>query len=215
MRQTKKQKHILDIYNGLYAIYGIQHCSLDHKNPYELMIATILSAQCTDARVNKTTPELFAKYPTPKAMANSDIKEVERIIHPLGFFRNKSKNIIACSQKIEEDFNGEVPNTMEDLVSLPGIGRKTANVILGDAFNVPGFPVDTHVKRLLNRLGVLSTDDPVKIEDYITRNIPDTYWTNFSHILIIHGRQCCHARSPKCEACTIAHLCNYYKKSTS
>ena len=148
-------------------------------------------------------------------MANGDIKEVERIIHPLGFFRNKSKNIMACCQKIEENFNGEVPRTMEELTSLPGIGRKTANVILGDAFNVPGFPVDTHVKRLLNKLGVVSIDDPVKIEDYITRNISEEYWTNFSHILIIHGRQCCNARSPQCEACSISNLCTYYKKKKS
>jgi endonuclease III len=182
-------------------------CELDHRNPFELTIATILSAQTTDKMVNLVTPELFARYPTAADLAAADPAEVERIIKPTGFFRNKARAIIACARAIVDRFSGEVPSRMEDLVTLPGIGRKTANVILGVAFDVPGFAVDTHVKRLTNRLGLVATRDPEKIEALVTKIVPPVEWTGLSLRLILHGRRVCEARRPRCEVCVMNDFC--------
>ena len=182
-------------------------CELDHRNAFELTIATILSAQTTDKMVNSITPELFRRYPTAADLASADPAEVERIIKPTGFFRVKAQSIQACARALVERFGGEVPRTMEELVTLPGIGRKTANVILGVAFDVPGFAVDTHVTRLTNRLGLVATRDPVKIEALVTRMVPPAEWTGLSLRLILHGRRVCDAKRPRCEECALNDFC--------
>ncbi|HKI37133.1 MAG TPA: endonuclease III [Gemmataceae bacterium] len=187
--------------------YPDAHCALHYANPLQLLVATILSAQCTDVRVNLVTPALFARYPDAAAFAAAKPGELEELIHSTGFFRNKSRNIIACCRQLVEKHRGEVPATMEDLVPLPGIGRKTANVILGNAFGVPGIPVDTHVGRLSQRMGLTEATDPVKIERDLAGLIPRKEWTMFGHRMIFHGRQVCHARKPLCEQCTLAGLC--------
>ncbi len=180
---------------------------LVHQNPFQLLIATILSAQTTDRSVNLVTPELFRRYPTPLDLAGADPAEVERLIKPTGFFRAKTKRIIAASRKLVELFGGEVPRTMEDLIKIPGIGRKTANVILGAGFGVPGFAVDTHVIRLTNLLGLVRTRDPVKIEYQVCRMVPKEEWTALSLRLILHGRRVCVARRPRCEECVLNDFC--------
>ncbi len=180
---------------------------LTHANPFQLLIATILSAQTTDRSVNLITPALFALYPTALDLAGADPAVVEVIIKPTGFFRAKTRSIIAASRKLVELFGGEVPPRMEDLVKLPGIGRKTANVILGVGFGVPGFAVDTHVTRLTNLLGLVKTRDPVKIEAYVTRMVPPEEWTGLSLRLILHGRRICIARRPRCEECALNDFC--------
>jgi len=182
-------------------------CELDHRNPFELTIATILSAQTTDRSVNQVTPELFARYPTAAELAIADPAEVERIIRPTGFFRAKARTIIAVAQALVERFRGEVPGRMEDLLTLPGVGRKTANVILGVGFGVPGFAVDTHVTRVANRLGLVATDDPEEIEAQVTRMVPAREWTGLSLRLILHGRRTCVARRPRCEGCVLNDFC--------
>ncbi len=203
----KIQDKLLNIYNSLYNVYGEQECFLTHKNPLQLMIAVILSAQCTDVRVNKITPALFKKFPDVYSVASAKSATLEKLIKSCGYYNSKGKYIIESCQGIVNDFNGKVPNNMKDLTSLPGIGRKTANVILGNAFGVPGFPVDTHVIRITNRLGLIKSKDPVKIEYKITKNIDKQYWTNFSHILISHGRNRCDARKPDCNNCELLSLC--------
>ena len=180
---------------------------LDHRNAFEMTIATILSAQTTDRSVNAVTPALFERYPDAAALAGAEPGEVERMIVPTGFFRTKARTIIACARALVERFGGEVPGRMEDLVTLPGIGRKTANVILGVAFGVPGFAVDTHVIRLTNRLGLASTKDPAKIEALVTRMVPAEEWTGLSLRLILHGRRICVARRPLCEQCVLNDFC--------
>ncbi len=180
---------------------------LTHENPFQLLIATILSAQTTDRSVNLVTPELFRRYPTPEDLAAADPAEVERLIKPTGFFRAKTRRIIAASRVLVEKFGGEVPRTMEELVQVPGIGRKTANVILGAGFGVPGFAVDTHVIRLTNLLKLVATKDPVKIEHQICSMIPKEEWTAFSLRLILHGRRVCVARRPRCEECVMNDFC--------
>jgi endonuclease-3 len=195
------------IVRRLARAYPDAHCALHHEGPLQLLIATILSAQCTDARVNLVTPALFARYPDAAAFAAADPDELEEMIHSTGFFRNKARNIIACCRELVEKHRGQVPATMEQLVPLPGVGRKTANVILGNAFDVPGIPVDTHVTRLSLRLGLTEATDPVKIEQDLTRLLPPKEWTMFGHRMIFHGRQVCHARKPMCEECTLAELC--------
>jgi len=182
-------------------------CELDHQNPFQLTVATILSAQTTDKMVNLVTPELFARYPTAADLAAADLADVERIIKPTGFFRNKARAIIACARAIVDRFGGEVPSRMEDLVTLPGIGRKTANVILGVAFDVPGLAVDTHVTRLTNRLRLVATRDPQKIEALVTKMVPPVEWTGLSLRLILHGRRVCEARRPRCEVCVMNDFC--------
>jgi endonuclease-3 len=180
---------------------------LEHQDPFQLLIATILSAQTTDRSVNLVTPELFKRYPTPFDLAAADPAVVEQLIKPTGFFRLKTRRIIDASRKLVELFGGVVPDNMDDLTKLPGIGRKTANVILGVGFNVPGFPVDTHVKRLTNRLGLVRTKDPVKIERQVCAMVPKEEWTGLSLRLILHGRRVCLARRPHCEECILNDFC--------
>jgi endonuclease-3 len=180
---------------------------LVHENPFQLLIATILSAQTTDRSVNLITPELFRRYATPLDLAAADPAEVEKLIKPTGFFRAKTKRIIAASRALVELFGGEVPKTMDELIKIPGIGRKTANVILGAGFGVPGFAVDTHVIRLTNLLGLVKTRDPVKIEYQVCRMVPKEEWTALSLRLILHGRRVCIARRPRCEECVLNDFC--------
>jgi endonuclease-3 len=182
-------------------------CELDHRDAFELTIATILSAQTTDRMVNSVTSELFARHPTAADLAAADPAEVERIIKPTGFFRAKTAAIVACSRALVERYGGQVPPRMEDLVTLPGIGRKTANVILGVAFDIPGFAVDTHVTRLTNRLKLVATKEPEKIEAIVTRMVPPEEWTGLSLRLILHGRRVCDARRPRCEECVLNDFC--------
>lgn len=190
----------------LKAIYPAA-CELDHTGPYQLLIATILSAQTTDKSVNSISPELFRRYPTAHDLAAADPAEVERLIKPTGFFRAKTRAIIAAARALVQRFDGEVPPRMEDLVTIPGIGRKTANVILGVAFDVPGFAVDTHVLRLSNLLKLTNSRDPVKIEAQVTGLVPPEEWTGLSLRLILHGRRVCVARRPDCERCVLNDFC--------
>jgi endonuclease-3 len=187
--------------------YPDAHCALHYQNPLQLLIATILSAQCTDVRVNMVTPALFRRYLDAASFAAADQTELEKAIQSTGFFRNKARNIIACCKKIVEEHGGEVPGTMEELFALPGIGRKTANVILGNAFDVPGITVDTHVSRLSRRLGLTKNTDAEKIEQDLMQVIPQNEWTMFSHRMIFHGRQVCFARKPNCAGCTLKDVC--------
>ena len=180
---------------------------LDHTNPFQLLIATILSAQTTDKSVNSITPTLFGRYPTAHDLAGADPAAIQVIIKPTGFFRAKTRSIIAASRKLVDAFGGEVPPRMDDLTTIPGIGRKTANVILGAGFGIPGFAVDTHVTRLSNLLGLVKTKDPVKIEAYVTKMVPPEEWTALSLRLILHGRRICIARRPKCEECVLNDFC--------
>jgi endonuclease-3 len=180
---------------------------LEHKNPFQMLIATILSAQTTDRSVNAVTPKLFAKYPDAAALAHANPREVEAIIKPTGFYHVKAKTIIGASAALVERFHGEVPPRIEDLVTLPGVGRKTANVVLGVAFGLPGFAVDTHVKRLTRRLGLTKSTDPVKIEADVTKLLPPEEWTGFSLRLILHGRRICVARAPRCPECVLNDFC--------
>jgi endonuclease III len=191
----------------LAKLYPDAHCALHYDNPLQLLIATILSAQCTDTRVNLVTPGLFARYPDVKAFAEAAPRQLEQAIASTGFFRNKARNIIACCRDILAHHGGRVPSTMEELVKLPGIGRKTANVILGNAFDVPGITVDTHVGRVSRRLGLTNHTDPAKVERDLMELIPKKEWTMFSHRMIFHGRQICHARKPKCDQCLLAKVC--------
>ncbi len=200
------------LYDRLYAVYGDCVCPLVHDSPFQLLAAVMLSAQCKDERVNQVTGKLFAAAPDALSMAALEEEKIAEIIKPCGLYGAKSKNLKGAAQMIVERFNGQVPENMEELVQLPGIGRKSANVLLGNAFDTPGFPVDTHVKRLLNRLGAVKTDDPEKIEKIVNRAVPAERWTNFSHLLIFHGRAVCHARTPLCGECVLAGLCAFNKR---
>ena len=185
--------------------YPDAKCSLDFSTPFELLISVMLSAQCTDDRVNKTTPNIFSKYNTPSDFANIDLKELENLIHPCGFYRNKAKNIIACSNKILQDFDGIVPNNIKDLTSLPGVGRKSANVVMLEAFGEPvGIAVDTHAKRISNKIGLSNNDDPIKIEQDLLKIIDKKYYYDVNHLFMWHGRNICTARNPKCLECPIS-----------
>jgi endonuclease-3 len=186
------------------------HCELDFSTPLQLAVATILSAQCTDKKVNEVTPKVFARYPTAADYAGADRAEMEEMLRPTGFFRNKTDSLIKLGQALIERYDGEIPGKLVDLVSLPGIGRKTANVILGNAFGVPGITVDTHFRRLVNRFGWTAEDDPVKIEFVVADLIEKRDWTMLSHRIIFHGRRVCHARKPACGACTLASVCPSY-----
>ena len=184
------------------------HCELNFTNGWELLVATILSAQCTDQKVNQVTPALFARYPTPQALAEADIAEVEKMIYSTGFYRNKAKSLQGMAHALLQDHGGVVPRTMKDLVVLPGVGRKTANVVLGNAYGVDeGVVVDTHVRRLSNRLGLTTEQDPEKIEQDLMRTVPKEDWTVFSHLLILHGRRVCKARKPECPDCVLNDIC--------
>ncbi len=195
--------------------YPAATCALTHENPFQLLVSTILSAQCTDERVNIVTATLFPKYPTPKAFAHANPRELEQDIRPTGFFRNKTKSVMGASKQIVERFHGEVPRTMEELLTLPGVARKTANVVLGTAFGIAsGVVVDTHVSRLANRLDLSQNTDPKKIEQDLMAVIPRDKWILFSHQLIWHGRRVCQARKPKCLECNLEQLC-YSKDKTN
>ncbi len=212
MRTKKKQspasERIEPIIARLWRHYPDARCALDHSNPLELLVATILSAQCTDERVNQVTKSLFRKYRTALDYANADPERFEQEIRSTGFFRNKTRSILAMARALVERHGGQVPQTMEELVRLPGVGRKTANVVLGTAFGKnEGIVVDTHVQRVARRLGLTSQKDPVKVEQDLMRLVPRRHWTQFSHTLIHHGRQICQARKPKCEICPVNQLC--------
>ena len=210
-----KKNDAINVINILKDYYPDATCSLDFTTPFEIVVATILSAQCTDERVNKTTPALFNKYSTPYDFLNIDLNVLEDLIHPCGFYRNKAKNIKACAQKIVYDFNGKVPCTAEELMSLPGVGRKTANVVLLEAFGIAqGIAVDTHAKRISNLIGFSNESDPIKIEQDLLKIIPKEYLKDVNHLLVWHGRNICVARNPKCDKCPIKNYCRNYKISS-
>lgn len=195
------------IYRSLRDRYPYAHCELDFASPLQLLVATVLSAQSTDIGVNKVTPILFARYPDAEALAGADPAEMEEILRPTGFYRTKTRSVIGLSQAIVERFDGEVPGRLTDLMTLPGVGRKTANVVLGNAFGIPGLTVDTHFGRLVRRLGWTEETDPVVVEQVVGALFPRKDWTMLSHVLIFHGRRTCHARRPACGACPVTRLC--------
>jgi len=197
----------LALHDALFEVYGRCRCPLVHDSPFQLLAAVMLSAQCRDERVNQVTKDLFALAPDAPAMAALPVEKIAEIIKPCGLYAAKAKNLSAAAKMIVEEFHDTVPRTMDELVKLPGIGRKSANVILGNCFDIPGFPVDTHVRRLLNRLGAVKSDDPEKIEDAVNAAVPPELWTNFSHLLIFHGRAVCHARNPECGKCVLSRMC--------
>ncbi len=203
----EKKARLKKIITILKKLYPDAKCSLDFETPFQLVVATVLSAQCTDVRVNKTTPDLFRHYPDAFSMAKAPLPAIEKLIQSTGFFRSKALSLSNLSKTLVEEHSGKVPGTMEELVKLRGVGRKTANVVLGNAFGVPGFPVDTHVGRLTRRLGLTKQADPVKVETEITKLAPPKEWTHLSHRLIYHGRAICDARNPKCEECALSALC--------
>lgn len=206
------KKKAIEIFELLKKQYPDAQCSLDFNTPFEMMVAVMLSAQCTDERVNKVTSEFFPKYNTPQAFADMPLENIENLIHSCGFYKNKAKNLKLASQKILTDFNGEVPQTMEELMSIPGVGRKSANVIMLEAFNNPqGIAVDTHAKRISNRIGFSSAKEPQKIEQDLLKLFPKEYYYDANHILIWHGRNTCRAQNPNCENCCIKHLCKSFK----
>lgn len=207
---TKKTKAIMDL---LDERYGTDYrCSLEHENAWQLLIATILSAQCTDARVNVVTAGLFKKYPDIQAFADADLKELEKDIHSTGFYHNKAKNIIACCKDLVEKFDSQVPRSLEELTSLAGVGRKTANVIRGNIYNDPSIVVDTHVKRISKKLGLTREDDPVKVEKDLMKALPKEHWILWNIQLITLGREICKAPTPKCGECFLQKYCDDYKK---
>ena len=209
----KTKKEAVEIIELLKKTYPDATCSLDFTTPFQMVIAVMLSAQCTDERVNKTTPFLFAKADTPEKMSKLSLEEIELIIKPCGFYKNKAKNVLACSKMLVQDFNGIVPDNMEDLQKLPGIGRKSANVIMLEVFKNPkGIAVDTHAKRISNRIGFSSKSDPAKIEEDLLKVIPKEYYYDANHLFVWHGRATCDARKPKCEICKLRKYCNIYLK---
>ena len=209
-----KKDIAIKIINILKETYPDAKCSLNFTTPFEMLVAVILSAQCTDERVNKTTPNIFSKYSTPIDFVQMPLETLEELIHPCGFYKNKAKNIKLTAQKLVDEFDGKVPDTMNELLSLPGVGRKTANVVMLEAFNKPqGIAVDTHAKRLSNRIGFSNEETPEKIEQDLLKLFPYEYLKDINHILIYHGRAICTARSPKCDKCPIKDYCKYYSKS--
>ena len=208
---VKVNQKILDrsseILSRLKTIYGAPICELAHENAFQLLSATILSAQCTDARVNMVTPALFAEFPTAQKMAVADVARVEELVRSTGFYATKAKNLVGMARNVMERFNGEVPSEMEDLVTLPGVGRKTANVLRSVVFDLPGLPVDTHVGRLSRRLGLTKEEDPVKVEYELNAMFDPKDWGGFSLRLILHGRRVCDAKKPKCDVCGLADIC--------
>ena len=207
-----KKEDIIKIIEILKITYPEATCSLDFKTPFELGIAVMLSAQCTDERVNKITPLLFEKYRKPEDYINSTLEEIEEVIKPCGFYKNKAKNVLGYVKKIVNEYKGKLPETMEELVNLPGIGRKSANVIMLEAFNNPqGIAVDTHAKRIANRIGLSKEKEPLKIEQDLLKIIPKEYFKDVNHLLVWHGRNICNARKPECEKCPVNKYCEYYK----
>lgn len=209
-----KKSDAIIIIKELKKQYPDATCSLDFETPFQMVVAVMLSAQCTDERVNKTTPSLFEKYGTPEAINNIQQEKLERIIHPCGFYRNKAKNIKAMAKELIEKYNGKVPESMEELMNLPGVGRKSANVVMLEAFNNPqGIAIDTHAKRIANRLGLSKNKEPEKIEQDILKIIPKEYYKDVNHLLVWHGRNICDARKPKCNECPINKYCAFYKSN--
>ena len=210
MKTKKETEEIIKI---LKEYYPDATCSLDFTTPFEMLVSVMLSAQCTDERVNKTTPFLFEKYNTPERIASMDIRELEKIIHPCGFYKNKAKNLIACSKVLVEKYNSCVPDNMDDLISLPGVGRKSANVVMLEAFKNPqGIAVDTHAKRIANKIGLSGQSEPEKIEKDLLKRIDKKYYYDVNHLFVWHGRKTCDARKPKCDICPVNKYCNEYKK---
>lgn len=209
------QKNDIDKFvQTLKSTYPDATCSLDFETPFQMVVAVMLSAQCTDERVNKTTPTLFKKCKTIQDFANIDLKELEQIIYPCGFYKNKAKNIKSCAMQILQNFNGQVPKTIEKLLTLPGIGRKSANVILLEAFGIAnGIAVDTHAKRISNKIGLSSENEPEKIEKDLLKIFPKKYLKDINHLFVWHGRKTCNSRKPLCEQCTIKDFCKYYHKN--
>ncbi|MEW1858914.1 endonuclease III [Streptomyces sp. NBC_00669] len=208
--QVAKVRRARRINRELAEVYPYAHPELDFENPFQLLIATVLSAQTTDLRVNQTTPALFAKYPTAADMAAADPADLEQILRPTGFFRAKTRSVLGLSAALRDEFGGEVPGRLADLVKLPGVGRKTANVVLGNAFGVPGITVDTHFGRLSRRFGWTTSQDPEEVERDVAALFPKSDWTMLSHRVVFHGRRMCHARKPACGVCPIAALCPSY-----
>ena len=209
----RTQKQTNEIVKRLTAAYPEADCTLDYKKDYELLFSVRLAAQCTDERVNMITPALFERYPSLEAFANADVSEVEKYVHSCGFFRAKARDIVSCARVLLEKHNGHVPDTMEELTALPGVGRKTANLILGDVFNAPGaVVVDTHCIRISNRLGLVDDlKEPEKIERELRKMLPPEQSSTFCHCIVLHGRAVCDARKPKCEECCLRDLCQYYE----
>jgi len=212
MDKIAHQKRVKEIIKILTKVIPDSTIALTFSSPLELLIATILSAQCTDVRVNEVTATLFKKYRSARDYAQAELSELEQDIRPTGFYRNKAKSIQKCCQALVGRFGGEVPKTLEEMVTLSGVGRKTANVILGTAFGIPGIVVDTHVHRVSQRIGLTKKDDPVKIEFDLMEIVPKEEWTHFSNLLIWHGRRTCVARKPLCDSCVIRKLCDYGSK---
>ena len=210
-----KKNDTIKLVEILKKTYPDATCSLDFKTPFQMVVAVMLSAQCTDERVNKTTPALFERCKTIQDFADIDIKELEEIIHPCGFYKNKAKNIKLCAKQVLENFNGTVPDNIEDLQSLAGVGRKSANVVMLEAFNKPqGIAVDTHAKRISNLMGLSNESNPVKIEQDLLKIFPKEYLKDINHLFVWHGRNTCIARKPKCDSCSVKEFCKYYKKNT-
>ena len=203
-----KKSDVINIIEILKQYYPEATCSLDFETPFQMVVAVMLSAQCTDERVNRTTPSLFEKYGTAEAICNMELSELEKIIHPCGFYKNKAKNIKAAAEMIVKEYNGVVPNTMDELLKLPGVGRKSANVIMLEVFNSPqGIAIDTHAKRISNKLGLSKNSEPEKIEKDLVKIIPKQYFYDMNHLLMWHGRNICVARNPKCVECPVRDFC--------
>ena len=208
------KKDAVKIVETLKEMYPDAKCSLDFSTPFQMLVSVVLSAQCTDERVNKTTPSIFSKYSTPQDFADMDIELLEELIHPCGFYKTKAKNLKRTAQILVEKYDGIVPNNMEDLMSLPGVGRKSANVIMLEAFDLSqGIAVDTHCKRIANRLGFSSESDPAKIEQDLLKVIPKEYYKDVNHIFIWHGRNVCTSQKPKCDSCKLQQYCKFYKSN--
>ncbi len=206
-----KKSDALMLFNRLKEYYPDATCSLDFKEPFQLVVAVMLSAQCTDERVNKTTPELFSRCKTIQDFADIDINELEKIIHPCGFYKNKAKNIKLCAKQVLENFDGVVPHTMKELTSLAGVGRKSANVIMLEVFGIAeGVAVDTHAKRISNLTGLSKEKEPEKIEQDLLKTFPKECWKDLNHLLVWHGRNTCVARNPKCDVCPISNMCKFF-----
>ncbi|MDD7183945.1 endonuclease III [Peptostreptococcus porci] len=213
MARKKTKKENIEILDRLMLLHPNAHCELEHSSAFELLIATILSAQCTDVRVNIVTSELFKKYNTPEAFKSLSIKTIENEIKTCGLYKSKAQKIKDTSLMICEEFDGNVPDNLDDLVKLPGVGRKTAGVVLSNAFNVPAIAVDTHVFRVSNRIGIVKENTPEKTEFALMKAIPKDRWTHSHHLLIFHGRRICKARKPECENCNITEYCNFFKSN--
>lgn len=211
MPRKKTKKETIEILDKLMKIHPNAHCELVHETPFELLVATILSAQCTDVRVNMVTEEMFKKHNTPQDFKNLPIKEIENEIKTCGLYKSKAKKIKDTSTIIVDKFNGKVPDNLDDLVTLPGVGRKTAGVVLSNAFNIPAIAVDTHVFRVSNRIGIVKESTPEKTEFALMKAIPKDRWIHSHHLIIFHGRRVCKARNPECDNCNIIEYCNYYK----